>query len=93
MPEKEQELYAREVLGSAGKPIEKVEEETSSDSSTTDEIVSIKEQISKIQKSLNPVQKSKAKTALTESGLPTALKSVTDVEVLKKCLEILSNIK
>ena len=91
--EKEQELYAREVLGYAGKPIDKVEEETSSDSSTADEIVSIKEQISKIQKSLNPVQKSKAKTALTEAGLPTALKSVTDVEVLKKCLEILSNIK
>ena len=28
--EKEQELYAREVLGYAGKPIDKVEEETSS---------------------------------------------------------------
>lgn len=91
--EKEQDIYSREVLGSAGKPIDKVEEETSSDSSTADEIVSIKEQISTIQKSLNPVQKSKAKTALTEAGLPTALKSVTDIEVLKKCLEILSNIK
>lgn len=90
--EKEQDIYAREILGSAGKPVENTED-TPKESNNTDELASIKEQISAIQKSLNPVQKSKAKAALTDAGLPTAIKSVTDIEVLKKCLETISDIK
>ena len=90
--EKEQDIYAREILGSAGKPVENTED-TPKESNNTDELASIKEQISAIQKSLNPVQKSKAKAALTDAGLPTAIKSVTDIEVLKKCLDTISNIK
>lgn len=90
--DKEQELYAREVLGAVGKPVDRVEDSTT-ESNNSDELTSIKEQISAIQKSLNPVQKSKAKAALTDAGLPTAIKSVTDIEVLRKCLEIISNIK
>lgn len=90
--DKEQELYAREVLGAVGKPVDRVEDSTA-ETSNTDELTSIKEKISAIQKSLNPVQKSKAKAALTDAGLPTAIKSVTDIEVLKKCLDTISNIK
>jgi len=90
--EKEQDIYAREILGSAGKPVDNTED-TPNESKNTDELTSIKEQISAIQKSLNPVQKSKAKAALTDAGLPTAIKSVTDIEVLKKCLDTISNIK
>lgn len=90
--EKEQDIYAREILGSAGKPVDNTED-TPNESNNTDELTSIKEQISAIQKSLNPVQKSKAKAALTDAGLPTAIKSVTDIEVLKKCLDTISNIK
>lgn len=90
--EKEQDIYAREILGSAGKPVDNTED-TPNESNNTDELASIKEQISAIQKSLNPVQKSKAKAALTDAGLPTAIKSITDIEVLKKCLETISNIK
>lgn len=90
--EKEQDIYAREILGSAGKPVDNTED-TPNESKNTDELTSIKEQISAIQKSLNPVQKSKAKAALTNAGLPTAIKSVTDIEVLKKCLDTISNIK
>ena len=90
--DKEQELYAREVLGAVGKPVDKVED-SATETNNTDELVSIKEKISAIQKSLNPVQKSKAKAALTDAGLPTAIKSVTDIEVLKKCFETISNIK
>ena len=89
---KEQELYAREVLGSAGKPVEKTEDETESNKSV-DEVADIKAEISTIQKSLNPVQKSAAKKALTDAGLPTAIKSVTDIEILKKCKEILATVK
>lgn len=90
--EKEQDIYAREILGSAGKPVDNTED-TPNESKNTDELTSIKEQISAIQKSLNPVQKSKAKAALTNAGLPTAIKSVTDIEVLRKCLDTISNIK
>lgn len=91
--EKEQDIYAREILGSAGKPVDNTEDTPNESNNSTDELTSIKEQISAIQKSLNPVQKSKAKAALTEAGLPTAIKSVTDIEVLRKCFEIISNIK
>lgn len=90
--EKEQDIYVREILGSTGKPVDNTED-TPNESNNTDELTSIKEQISAIQKSLNPVQKSKAKAALTDAGLPTAIKSVTDIEVLKKCLNTISNIK
>lgn len=89
---KEQELYAREVLGSAGKPVEKIDDNSES-ANSVDEVAEIKSEISAIQKSLNPVQKSAAKKALTDAGLPTAIKSVTDIEVLKKCKEILAGIK
>ena len=90
--DKEQELYAREVLGAVGKPVEKTEDETEPDKSV-DEVAEIKSDISAIQKSLNPVQKSAAKKALADAGLPTAIKSVTDIEILKKCKKILTSIK
>lgn len=89
---KEQELYAREVLGSAGKPVEKIDDNSES-ASSVDEVAEIKSEISAIQKSLNPVQKSAAKKALANAGLPTAIKSVTDIEILKKCKEILTSVK
>ena len=90
---KEQELYAREVLGSAGKPVDKVDESDTTTDTTTDELADIKAKISAAQKSLNPVQKSAAKTALTDAGLPLSFKAVTDIDTLKKCLEVISNIK
>lgn len=90
--EKEQDIYAREVLGSAGKPVEKTEDETEPNKSS-DELAEIKSKISAAQKSLNPVQKSAAKKALTDAGLPTAFKAVTDIEILKKCYEVISQVK
>ena len=89
---KEQELYAREVLGSAGKPVEKIDD-SSEPVNSVDEVAEIKSKISAIQKSLNPVQKSAAKKALADAGLPTAIKSITDIEILKKCKDILASIK
>ena len=73
---------------------QKTQNETETTSTeSTDEVETIKEQIRGIQKSLNPVQKSAAKKALEEAGLPLVFKTVTDIAVLKKCLEVLSNIK
>lgn len=90
---KEQELYAREVLGSAGKPVSTIETSSETSPSSTSEVDDIKAQISAKQKSLNPMQKSKAKQALADAGLPTATKNIDDIETLKKYLDTISSIK
>lgn len=84
--EVEQDIYKREILGAVGEPVEANETtETTQDSSDD-----IKAKITAIQKSLSPVEKTKAKAALTEKNLPIAIKSVTDMETLNKIYEILS---
>lgn len=84
--EVEQDIYKREILGAVGEPVEANETtETTQDSSDD-----IKTKITAIQKSLSPVEKTKAKAALTEKNLPIAIKSVTDTETLNKIYEILS---
>ena len=84
--EVEQNIYKREILGAVGEPVEANETtETTQDSSDD-----IKAKITAIQKSLSPVEKTKAKAALTEKNLPIAIKSVTDTETLNKIYEILS---
>ena len=84
--EVEQGIYKREILGAVGEPVESNETtETTQDSSDD-----IKAKITAIQKSLSPVEKTKAKAALTEKNLPIAIKSVTDTETLNKIYEILS---
>ena len=84
--EVEQDIYKREILGAVGEPVEANEAtETTQDSSDD-----IKAKITAIQKSLSPVEKTKAKAALTEKNLPIAIKSVTDTETLNKIYEILS---
>lgn len=91
--EKEQDIYSREVLGTAGKPIDKTDNATKETETNTSEVDDIKAQISAKQKSLNPMQKSKAKQALTDAGLPTATKNIDDIETLKKYLDTISSIK
>ena len=87
--EVEQDIYKREILGAVGEPVEANETtETTQDSSDD-----IKAKITAIQKSLSPVEKTKAKAALTEKNLPIAIKSVTDTETLNKIYEILSAFK
>ena len=84
--EVEQDIYKREILGAVGEPVEANETtETTQDSSDD-----IKAKITAIQKSLSPIEKTKAKAALTEKNLPIAIKSVTDTETLNKIYEILS---
>lgn len=84
--EVEQDIYKREILGAVGEPVETTETtETTQDSSDD-----IKAKITAIQKSLSPVEKTKAKAALTEKNLPVAIKSITDTEILKKIYDVLS---
>lgn len=86
--EVEQDIYKREILGSVGEPAETSETET--DINPVDDI---KAKITEIQKSLSPVEKTKAKAALAEKGLPiTTVKSITDIDVLNKMLDTLTNL-
>lgn len=87
--EVEQNIYKREILGAVGEPAE-TEEDVKEDVSAIDDV---KAKIAEIQKSLSPVDKNKAKAALTEKELPTAIKSVTDVDVLNKVYAVLSEFK
>lgn len=83
--EVEQDIYKREILGAVGEPVEANE----TTETTQDSFDDIKAKITAIQKSLSPVEKTKAKAALTEKNLPIAIKSVTDTETLNKIYEIL----
>lgn len=86
--EVEQDIYKREILGSVGEPAETSETETD-----TNPVDDIKAKITEIQKSLSPVEKTKAKAALAEKGLPiTTVKSITDIDVLNKMLDTLTNL-
>lgn len=87
----ENHIYEKEILGVAGDITDS--KSTASAETSDNKISDLKAEISVIQKAMNPVQKSNAKKALTEAGLPTAIKSVTDMGILNKCLEVLSNIK
>lgn len=87
----ENHIYEKEILGAAGDITDS--KSTASAETSDNKISDLKAEISAIQKAMNPVQKSNAKKALTEAGLPTAIKSVTDMGILNKCLEVLSNIK
>ncbi len=71
-------------------------ESSDSKANNTESVISlddIKSKIAAIQKSLSPVDKTKAKTALSEKNLPIAIKSVTDIDVLNKIYEVLSEFK
>lgn len=87
--EVEQNIYKREILGAVGEPVE-TEEDVKEDVSALDDI---KAKIAEIQKSLSPVDKNKAKAKLTEKGLPVAIKSVTNIDVLKSVYKVLSEFK
>lgn len=84
--EVEQELYKKEVLGSVGITEEEdvKEEFTSSES----EIEALKKEIIAKRNALPPTEKKAKKEELEAAGLPTSYKNVTDVEILKKVLNM-----
>lgn len=80
----EQDIYSKEVLGSVGTPVTNVSEETTA---TTNEADTLRDEITSFIKGLTPPQKTEMKKKLTDASLPTAFKTVTDVEVLQKVLD------
>lgn len=84
--EVEQELYKKEVLGSVGIT---ENEDVKEDSLTTEsEIEALKKEIIARRNALPPTEKKVKKEELEAAGLPTSYKNVTDVEILKKVLDM-----
>ncbi len=84
----ENHIYEKEILGASGEISLSVSVESAGEKASK-----LKADISAIKKAMNPVQRSNAKKALTEAGLPMAIKTVTDENILGKYLEVLSKIK
>lgn len=83
--EVEQELYAKEILNGVG---DKVEDNAATNTSTTvNDADALRTEITTFIKGLTPPQKTEMKKKLTDANLPTAFKTVTDINVLNKVLE------
>lgn len=86
--EVEQDLYTREVMGSVGEPVSTVSPSNPTPS-PEDEVATLKATIKEKIAALSPVDKTKVKENLTKAGLPTTFKNETDVEKLKKIIEVI----
>lgn len=82
----EQNIYKKEILGEVGKP----EELSSTETSNADNLEQLKKEILAKKNSLPANKKALLKEKLETSGLPTAFKNVTDVEILKRVLLAMS---
>jgi hypothetical protein len=78
----EQDIYSKEILGSVGTPAEDTKETKTEVSADT-----LRAEINACIKALTPPQKTEMKKKLTDAGLPTAFKTVNDIDVLNKVLE------
>ena len=78
--EVEQKLYEKELLGK-DTPI------LNNSISSTNDADTLRAEITEFIKSLTPPQKTEMKKKLTDAGLPTAFKSVTDAATLQKVLD------
>lgn len=92
--ETEQEIYSAEIMSNAAKSMSKSEMEKSKIAMTTDDdsesCESLIAKIKPITKAMTPPQVQEMKKKLTGAGLPTNYTKVTDVDVLKQILEIVS---
>lgn len=90
----EQEIYSAEIMSNAAKSMSKSEMEKAKASVKDDEPETdadeIKAKIKAAVQGLSPVDKKAMQGKLTEAGLPTAYTKVTDPEVLKQILAIVS---
>lgn len=85
--EVEQNLYAKEVLGKVGVPVDEVSQTNTTEPTNNGiDIEAMKADIRAKINALPPVKKKEMKEKLEVAGLPTAFKNVTDVAVLEKAL-------
>ena len=92
--ETEQEIYSAEVMSNATKSfsksdMEKIKQKTEV-AEVDDDVADLQAKVKGLISKLDPVAKSKMKSALKEKGLPTAIGKVTDTSILNQILEIIS---
>lgn len=88
----EQEIYSAEVMSNATKSLSKSEMErakveSATDGGASDDITVIKAQIKSAIQKLSPVDKKAMQQKLIDAELPTQYNKLTDVTVLQKILE------
>lgn len=90
----EQEIYSAEIMSNAAKSMSKSEMEKAKmsvqEDTSTDNASELQNSIKVAITKLSPVQKKEMQTKLKDSGLPTAFNKVTDVDILKQILDIVS---
>lgn len=90
----EQEIYSAEIMSNAAKSMSKSEMEKAKvsvqEDTSADNAVELQNSIKAAITKLSPVQKKEMQTKLKDSGLPTAFNKVTDVNILKQILDIVS---
>ena len=90
----EQEIYSAEIMSNAAKSMSKSEMEKAKMSVQEDTSTYNAAELQNSNKAaitkLSPVQKKEMQTKLKDSGLPTAFNKVTDVNILKQILDIVS---
>lgn len=84
--ETEQEMYEKEAMELHNSIIES--NTTSCSDNNVDELESIKKEILAKKNALSPADKRTIKEKLDKLGLPTAYKNVSDIDTLKKVLEV-----
>lgn len=86
--EVEQNLYAKEVLGKVGVPVDDYEQTETTNNSFGVDIDAMKKEIIAKRNALPPMEKKAMKEKLEAAGLPTAYKNVTDTTILQKVLDM-----
>jgi len=86
--EVEQNLYAKEVLGKVGVPVDDFEQAEMTNKTPSVDIEAIKKEIIAKRNALPPMEKKAMKEKLEAAGLPTAYKNVTDEAILQKVLDM-----
>lgn len=86
--EVEQNLYAKEVLGKVGVPVDDYEQTETTNNSSGVDIEAMKKEIIAKKNALSPVDKKEMGDKLKAAGLPTVFKNVTDATVLQKVLDM-----
>lgn len=83
----EQDIYSKEIMGKVGEPAKTLE--PMDEKVNAADLDALKKEILAKKNSLPANKKAALKGKLEENGLPTAFKNVTDIEILKKVLEVM----
>lgn len=85
--EVEQDIYKKEILGEVGKP----STDDSDENKSSDNLDELKKEILAKKNALPANKKAELKDKLVAQNLPIAYKNVTDIDVLKKVLDVINN--